>query len=57
MVDTESPFSVYSINPNTFRKAWMHDFCFVFAVEELHAQKASTIKYLDRHDEYITKFA
>lgn len=57
--DPENPFkdgAIHAINPNTFREAWMHAWCFEIALEELHGVPAKDSQYDDRFDEYMTKF-
>ena len=57
-LDTESPYVVYRQNPETFRKAWMHNFCFDHAYDWLRNEDPSNeLLYKDRQDEYITRFS
>lgn len=51
-LDTEHPDSVYCLNPETFRKAWMHYNCFLNTYDCLKSQKAKNIQFLNRQDEY-----
>jgi hypothetical protein len=53
-VDPEHPLSVYGRNPETFRKGWMHWYCFNNAFEELKHQPASSPDCMNRLDEYLT---
>ncbi len=56
-LDPEHPETTYDRNPQTFRKAWMHNFCFSIALEDLKHEKPSTNVYQSKLDEYLTKFA
>lgn len=51
-LDTEHPDSVYGVNPETFRKAWMHWFCFLSSYESLEGQESTDINFFDRQDQY-----
>lgn len=52
----ESPDTVYGVNPDTFRNAVMHWFCFLVSYEQLEELPAKDqSKYFDRQDEYCDK--
>jgi hypothetical protein len=52
-VNTELPDSLVGINPDTYRMATMHLWCFRMAYEDLETQKATdTEKYENRKEEY-----
>lgn len=53
-VNTDSPYVGYDANPETFRRGWMHDECYLQALEELKGKPAKAPGYLDEHDRYIT---
>lgn len=55
-LDTESPYVNHARNPETFRVAWMHYFCFEHTYQELKNQPASKPIYTDRQDEFDTRF-
>lgn len=52
LLDTEHPDSIYGVNPESFKKAWMHWFCFLSSYESLKGQETKNVNYLDRQDEY-----
>jgi hypothetical protein len=53
-LDTEHPLSIYGRNPQTYRKAWMHFYCFQSAFEQLQYERASSDDCMNRLDEYLT---
>jgi len=49
---------VETINPETFRRATMHHWCLVTALDELSGQRASDpVNYSNRLDEYNARLA
>ena len=52
-LDTDHPLSVYGRNPETFRKGWMHLYCFNEAFEQLQYERACSNAYMNRQDEYL----
>lgn len=51
--DEEHPDTVYGLNPETFRQAIMHWWCFVSAYESLEGAEANEpTAFEDRQDEY-----
>lgn len=52
-LDADSPYSVYTRNPLTWRHGWMHGLCFQHALELLKGDCSSDPQYKNRYDEYI----
>jgi hypothetical protein len=55
-LDTEHPLSVYGINPETFRKAWMHFDCYHVACETALETPSTNPIYENRFDELTSKY-
>ncbi len=55
-LDEEHPNSTYGVNPESFRKAWMHLRCFINAFDILRNTPSKCYDFDNRLDEYITKF-
>ncbi len=56
-LDQESPYVVYALNPSSFRMAWMHDYCYQVAYEDLQDEDARDPQFLNRKDEYDQRIA
>ncbi len=56
LMDSEHPDSIYIRNPKTFRLAWLHRFCFDQVFGDLIHHESSKSIYLNRQDEYLTRF-
>lgn len=55
-LNPDAPDVVYAHNPETFRLAWMHGFCFQHTYMELKNEQAKETMYSNRQDEYDSKF-
>ena len=55
-LDTEHPDSICGKSPKTFRDAWMHSYCYKIALEDLKDLPSSKTEYINKYDEYITRF-
>lgn len=56
-LDTEHPQSILDINPETFRRGWMHNDCLEVALDTAKEQAPSSVEYQNRFDEYVTRFS
>lgn len=54
-IDLEHPLSLYGLNPETFRMAWMDQYCYDQAFEALVEFEASSQEFLNRQDEYLER--
>ncbi len=56
LLDQEHPSAIYGRNPETFRQAWMHLYCFDVALETLKEKGSKNTDFDSQFDEYISRF-
>jgi hypothetical protein len=58
--DPENPFkegAIREVNPETFRRAWMHGSCYEDSLETLKTMPSRNPIFKNRYDEYVNKIS
>lgn len=59
IVNIEDPTmngGLVAVNPETHRLARMHDWCYKNALDSLRGVPCDDVNYIDKYDEYMTKY-